>query len=159
MRKYCTCTEASNTVRVAIDYRRLNAVTRQGSYPLPRIYSCLDALNGSSWFTTIDLRAGFWQVRQDPKDADKTAFITRKGCFRFKVLSFGLTGAPSLFQRLMGLVLAGLTWSIALVYLDDIGIFPEALKNKPRGLVWCCRDCAMRISKSNHRSANFTGGK
>ena len=117
-----------NTLRVAIDYRRLNAVTRQDSYPLPRTDSCLDALNGSSWFTTIDLRAGFCQVRKDPKDADKTAFITRKGYFRFKVLSFGLTGAPSLFQRLMDLVLAGLTWSIALVYLDDIVIFSSSFE-------------------------------
>jgi Reverse transcriptase (RNA-dependent DNA polymerase) len=98
-----------NSLRVAIDYRRLNNVTRKDSYPLPRIDSCLDALNGSSWFSTLDLRAGYWQVRQDPKDADKTAFITRKGCYRFKVLSFGLTRAPSLFQRLMDLVLAGLT--------------------------------------------------
>jgi hypothetical protein len=110
-------------LRCAIDYRRLNQITKGDSYPLPHIDACLDALNGSSWFSTLDLRSGYWQVRQDPQDADKTAFITRRGCYRFKVLSFGLSGAPSLFQRLMNLVLAGLTWSIALVYLDDIVVF------------------------------------
>jgi hypothetical protein len=57
----------------------------------------------------LDLRAGYWKVRQDPQDADKTAFMTRRGYYRFKVLSFGLSGAQSLFQRLMNLVLAGLT--------------------------------------------------
>ena len=123
-----------NSLRVAIDYRRLNNVTRKDSYPLPHIDSCLDALNGSSWFSTLDLRAGYWQVRQDPKDADKTAFITRKGCFRFKVLSFGLTGAPSLFQRLMDLILAGLTWCTALVYLDDIVVFSRSFEEQTERL-------------------------
>jgi len=88
------------TLRCAIDYRQLNKITRGDSYPLPRIDACLDTLQGSSWFSTLDLRSGYWQVCQNPADADKTAFITRRGSFRFKVLSFGLSGAPILFQRL-----------------------------------------------------------
>jgi len=99
--------------RFCIDYRRLNAITYQDVYPLPRIESCLDALDGAGWFSTLDLRSGYWQVQQDPRDADKTAFITRCGCFRFRVMSFGLTNAPSVFQRLMDLVLAGLTWDVS----------------------------------------------
>ena len=85
--------------RFCVDYRQLNSITYQDVYPLPRIENCLDALDGASWFSTLDLRSGYWQVRQDPRDADKTAFITRRGCFRFKVMSFGLTNAPSVFQR------------------------------------------------------------
>ena len=63
---------------------------------------------------------GYWQAAFDQESADKTAFVTMKGTFRFKVLSFGLTNAPSLFQSLMDLVLVGLTWKVCLVYLDDI---------------------------------------
>src|SRR5260221_5359717 len=109
--------------RFCIDYRQLNRLTYQDVYPLPRIEACLDTLDGARWFTTLDLRSGYWQVSQDPRDADKTAFITRRGSFRFKVLSFGLTNAPSVFQRLMDLVLAGLGWDICLVYIDDIIVF------------------------------------
>jgi predicted aspartyl protease len=111
------------TIRCAIDYRKLNDITKKYTYPLPRIDSCLDALQGSTWFSTLDLRSDYWQVKQDPTDADKTAFITGRGYFRFRVLSFGLTGAPSLFQRLMDVVLSGLTWTSALVYLDVIVVF------------------------------------
>ena len=126
----CLAKRKDGRLRFAIDFRRVNRLTKPDSYPLPRIDSCLDMLNGSSWFCTIDLRSGFWQVAQDPADADKTTFLTRKGSFRFKVLPFGLQGSPSLFQRVMDLVLAGLTWQTCLVYLDDIIAFsrtPEDL--------------------------------
>jgi len=101
------------TIRCAIDYRRVNSITKKAIYPLPRIDTCLGALQGSTWFSTLDLRSGYWHVRQDPIDADKTAFVTRRGCFRFRVLSFGLTGTPSLFQRLMDMALSDLTWTTA----------------------------------------------
>jgi len=61
----------------------------------------------------------------DERDRDKTCFVTRRGTFRFKVLSFGFANAPALFQRLMDLVLVGLTWEFCLVYLDDIIIMSE----------------------------------
>jgi len=117
-----------NKYRLCIDYCRLNAITYQDVYPLPRIESCLDALNGAGWFSTLDLRSGYWQVRQDPRDADKTAFITRRGCFRFRVMSFGLTNAPSVFQRSMDLVLTGLTCDICLVFIDDIIVFSSSFE-------------------------------
>ena len=60
------------------------------------------------YFSTTHLRSGFWQVAIDQRDADKTAFVTRKGQFRFRVLSFGLANSPNIFQRLMTMVLAGL---------------------------------------------------
>ena len=101
----------------------MNSITKKNSFSLPRIDACLDALRGSTWFSTLDLRSGYWQVRQDPIDADKTAFVTRRGCFRFKVLSFGLTGAPRLFQRLMDMVISGLAWTPVLCYLDDSNVY------------------------------------
>jgi hypothetical protein len=115
--------KTDETICCAIDYRKPNNITKKDTYPHPRLDSCLDALQGSTWFSTLDQRSGYWQVKQDPTDADKTAFITRRGCFRFRVLSIGLTGAPSLFQRLMDMVLSGLTWTSVLVYLVEIVVF------------------------------------
>jgi hypothetical protein len=90
----CLARRKDGGLRFAIDYRRLNRLTTGDSYPIPRIDSCLDVLNGSVWFSTLDLRCGFWQVAQDERDADKTTFVTRLGSFRFRVLSFGLQGKP-----------------------------------------------------------------
>ena len=95
-------------------------MTVKDSYPLPRIDTCFDALGGAKYFSTLDLRQGYWQVENDPQTADKTTFITRKGAFKFKVLPFGLSNAPAIFQRLMNLVMVGLTWEACLVFLDDI---------------------------------------
>jgi hypothetical protein len=121
------------TLRFCVDYRRLNDLTYKDSFPLPQIDRCLDALGGSLYFSTMDMRSGFWQVGIDPQDADKTAFITRKGQFRFKVLSFGLANSPVVFQRLMSLILAGLAWYTCLVYIDDIIVvgrtFDEHINN------------------------------
>ena len=77
-------------------------------------------MNGAKWFSTLDLRSGYHNIPIAEPDKDKTAFITRKGCFRYKVLPFGCSTAPSVFQRLMDLVLCGLTYGSCLVYLDDI---------------------------------------
>ena len=107
-------------LRFCLDYRQLNLQTYKDSYPLPRTDICLDSLGGSKFFSSLDLRSRYWQAAIDPQSADKTAFVTSKGTLRFKVLSFGLTYAPALFQRLMDLVLAGLTWKVCLVYLDDV---------------------------------------
>ena len=106
-----------------IDYRQLNRITTQDSYPLPLIDNCLNALQGSTWFSTLDLRAGYYNIPIAETDKDKTAFITRSGCYRFNVMPFGVTGAPSVFQRLMDFVLCGLSYITCLVYLDDIIVF------------------------------------
>jgi len=103
-----------------VDYRKLNSVTIQDAYPLPRIDESLDALAGSKYFSTLDLLSGYWQVLLSPEPQEKAAFITRDGLWRWKVLPFGLTSAPATFQRLMEQVLNGLHWKILLVYLDDV---------------------------------------
>jgi len=72
----------------------------------------------------LDLRAGYTLIHEE--DRDKTCFVTRRGNFWFKVLSFGLANAPALFQWLMDLVLVGLTWEICLVYLDDVIIMSRS---------------------------------
>ena len=112
-----------STFRFCCDYRKLNEVTIKDAYPLPRINDMLDCLSGSSYFSTLDLRSGYWQVKTDEKDKNKTAFITRDGLFNFHVLPFGVANGPACFERLMETVLAGLQWKRCLVYLDDIIVF------------------------------------
>ena len=107
-------------LRFCIDYRMLNAVTVKDSFPLPRIDACMDAMGGAKWFSTLDLRSGYWQLDLDKTSAEKTAFVTRKGHYQFNVLLFGLSNAPAIFQRLMNLVLSGLTWEVCLAFLDDV---------------------------------------
>ena len=102
-----------------MDYRRLNKLTLKDAYPLPRIDDMLDS-PGASWFSTLDLCMGYWQVEMEPIDRPKTAFATRKGLFQFKVMPFGLCNAGATFERLMETVLAGINWEICLIYLDDI---------------------------------------
>jgi len=113
------------TMCLCIDYRKLNGLTVKDKFPLPKIDTCLDALNGCEFFSTCDLRCGYWQTEIDERDRDKTAFVTRKGQWRFKVLTFGLANAASQFARIMELVMSGLTYDVCLVYLDDILIFSK----------------------------------
>lgn len=95
------------------------------SYPMSHTVSCLESMNGAVCFSTLDLRSGYHNIPIRKADRDKTAFITRRGCFRYKVMPFGLTCAPSVFQRMMDLVLCGLTYESCLVYLDDIIVFSQ----------------------------------
>jgi hypothetical protein len=98
----CLVRKKDGSLRFAIDYRKVNALTTVASYLIPRVDSCIDSLGKSLWFTTLDLRSAFWQVKMAESDAPKTAFITRQGCFEFTRLPFGLSGSPTLFQRLGG---------------------------------------------------------
>jgi len=107
-------------LRLCIDYRGLNARTYYDSYPLPNIEATLDALGGSSWFCTLDLRSGYHNVVIAEEDRDKTQFITRRGTFRWKRMPVGLSTAPGTFQRLMDLVMCGLSYESVLIYLDDL---------------------------------------
>jgi len=111
------------TLRCCIGYRQLNEVTRKDAYPLPRTDACLDAMAGSGIFSTFDLRSGFHQVAMEQRDADKTAFRTRRGIFRFGTMPFGLCNATASFQPLMDLVLCGLNLEICLAYLHDVILF------------------------------------
>jgi len=110
-------------VRFCVDYRALNGITAKDVYPLPRIDETIEALGGALLFSTLDLKAGYWQIRMSEQDKAKTAFTTKKGLYQFVRMPFGLCNAPSTFQRMMNSVLRGLTWTTCLVYLDDIVVY------------------------------------
>ncbi|CAM2704951.1 unnamed protein product [Rotaria socialis] len=102
------------SLRFCVDFRQLNSVTVRDVYPIPRIDDTLDQLQATKYFTSLDLKSGFWQIELDDESRPKTAFVTHTGLFQFKVMPVGLPNAPATFQRLMDLVLGGPTWSCAL---------------------------------------------
>lgn len=121
-------------VRFCIDFRKLNGVTKKDVYPLPRTSDLLDALQGAQYFSTLDLLSGYWQIPLAESAKEKTAFITNTGLYQWKVMPFGLCNAPASFQRMMDVVLAGLKWNCALVYLDDVIVFSKSFEDHLRDL-------------------------
>ena len=112
------------SLRFCVDFRQLNAATVKDAHPLPRIDDLLDALHGAKWFSTLDLKSGYWQVPITEQDKAKTAFRTSSGqLFEFNQVPFGLCNAPATFSHLMDRVLAGLHWETCLFYLDDVIVF------------------------------------
>jgi hypothetical protein len=112
--------------RLAVDYRKLNSLTKKDVYPLPSIADILSSLNGSKYFCLLDANKGFHQILMDENSIEKTTFITQDGIYQYKRMCFGLCNAPSTYQRAMNTILAGLTWNECLVYIDDILVFAKS---------------------------------
>ena len=115
------------TYRMCIDYRELNAKTRNlDEYMLPRIDDTIDALSHAKFFCTLDLIQGYHQVELEESAKPKTAFIAPQcnpSQWEFNYMPFGLKGAPRTFQRMMDQLLRGLDYRVALAYLDDIIVY------------------------------------
>ena len=116
--------EKDGSLRFCVDFRQLNAEAVKDGHPIPHIDNLLNALHGARWFSTLDLKSGYWQVPIQERDKEKTAFRTSSGqLFEFNQVLFGFCNAPATFSRLMDHVLAGLHWETCLFYLDDIIVF------------------------------------
>lgn len=106
--------------RLCIDYRALNRKTLKDKYPLPRIEDRLDSLGGNSFFTSLDLTSGYYQVPVAEECKHLTAFVTPDGLYEYNRMPFGLANAPSVFQRAMNSMLNGAEPNLALAYMDDL---------------------------------------
>ena len=111
------------SLRLCVDYRGLNRITRKNRYPLPLINDLLDRLKTAKIFTKLDLRAGYNNVRIASGHEWKTAFRTRYGSFEYLVMPFGMTNSPATFQHFMNDIFRDMTDDFVVIYLDDILIF------------------------------------
>ena len=109
-----------DTWHLCVDYRRLNDITIKNKFPLPIIDELLDELAGARFFSKLDLRSGYHQIRMRPEDEDKTAFKTHHGYFQFRVMPFGVTNGPPTFQCVINSVFAPATRKYVIAFLDDI---------------------------------------
>ncbi|KAL0433643.1 UNVERIFIED_CONTAM: Retrovirus-related Pol polyprotein from transposon [Sesamum latifolium] len=119
--------KADGSLRMCCDYRALNKITVKNKYPIPLVADCFDRLSQAKYFTKIDLRSGYWQVRIKEGDKAKTTVVTRYGAFEFLVMPFSLMNAPATFSTLMNQVLHGFLEKFVVVYLDDIIIYSRTL--------------------------------
>ena len=151
-------------MRFCVDFRRLNEVTVKDSYPLPRVDTVLESLAGATLFSALDLQSGYWQCEVDPEDRPKTAFSIGSGLYEFNVLPFGVCNGPATFQRLMDLVLDGMHWESALVYLDDVIVFGRTFEEhleRLSAVLKRLKDAGLKLNPKKcrlfHREVEFLG--
>ena len=139
-------------LRLCIDFRKLNARTLKDAYALPRIDEVLDSLSGSSCFSALDLRMGFWQTPLEESSKQYTAFtVGPLGFYEFQRMPFGLTNAPATFQRLMENSLRELHLTWCLIYLDDIVVYSKTLEDqitRLRGVFLKLREANLKLKPS-----------
>ena len=114
------------TLWFCIDFRKLNARTKKDSFPLPHMQQTMESMVGAWFFSSMDLKSGFWQVQMSEKSRQYTAFtVGSLGVYEFLRMPYGLCNAPATFQRLMQNCLGELNLTYALVYLDDVIVYSK----------------------------------
>ncbi|GJT58066.1 uncharacterized protein Tco_0993120 [Tanacetum coccineum] len=122
------------SMRMCIDYRELNKLTVKNKYPLPRIDDLFDQLQGACYFSKIDFRSGYHQVKVRESDIPKTAFQTRYGHYEFLVMPFGLTNEPAIFMVLMNRVCRPYLDKSVIVFIEDILVYSRSVDDHKRHL-------------------------
>ena len=139
-------------LRFCIDLRKLNEQTIKDAYSLPQIDETLDSLQGSQWFSSLDLKSGYWQVEMDEESKPLTAFtVGPLGFYECERMPFGLTNAPATFQRLMETCLGDLNLHWCIIYLDDIVIFSKDLAShleRLEAVFWKLEEASLKLKPS-----------
>ena len=139
------------SLRMCIDYRRLNRQTIKQRHPVPRIDDLLDRFGGATVFSLLDLKAGYAQIRLHPNDIPKSAFVTPFGHFEYTIIPFGMSNAVSAFSKIMQHTLRSVLGICAVVYLDDILVFSKTAEQHERDL-----GRVLSILRENNLYANAT---
>src|SRR5882672_5358135 len=124
------------TLRLCVDFRNLNKLTRKDRYPIPLVTNLLDQLGSAKVYTKLDLRAGYYNVCVAAGHEWKTAFRTQYGSFEFLVMPIGLTNAPTMFQAFMNHIFRDMTDIFIVIYLNDILIFSNSLEDHQIHIRW-----------------------
>ena len=115
------------TLRLCVDYRRLNTSLKSNAYSMPRVDELIDRVRSAKYVSTLDLTKGYWQVSVAESDREKTAFITPYGLFQFKRIPFRFKGAPAIFQRMVDKLLNGMSNFVS-AYIGDVIAFSSNWK-------------------------------
>ena len=115
--------KSNGQYRMCFDYRKVNSITVNDNFPIPRIDDCIDQVGNAKYITKFDMTKGYWQVPLSPRAQKVSSFVTSDGLFECKVMPFGLKNAAATFQRLMNKVIANI--KNCLVYIDDVIIFSD----------------------------------
>ncbi|MBW0576143.1 hypothetical protein O181_115858 [Austropuccinia psidii MF-1] len=126
LQAYISENKKDSGLRLCVDYRKLNAVTRKNKYPVPPMNQLLTVFNSATIFSKIYLHGAYNLLRIKEGDEHLTAFRTKYGSFEYLVMPFGLTNAPASFQNLVNDIFADFLDIFAVVYLDDIMIFSSS---------------------------------
>jgi transposase InsO family protein len=149
-------------LRLCVDYRKLNALTRKDRYPIPLIDEVLERVSKAKFFTKLDIRQGFHRLRMDPDSEELTSFRSRYGSYKYKVLPFGLTNGPAIFQRYMNHVLIDCLDKFATAFVDDILIYSDNLADhrehvrmvlerlKAAGLQAAIHKCEFHVTRTKY---------
>ena len=140
--------------RFCIDLRKLNNWTVKDAYLLPHSDKTLDSLQGSQWFSSLDLKLGYWQVEMDEESKPLTAFtVGPLGFYECERVPFGLTKTPATFQRLMDTCLGDLNLHCSIIYLDEIVIFskdPASHLERLKAVFWKLEEAGLKLKPSKY---------